>query len=601
MIGVDRSSRRAPLSSEFPRPRVRFDLEDLQNLLRQVQASENVRQVSGASISGALFGSLQDGVSHVRSLQPFSSVLDEAVPNMLSAPGLKGLRLIGWYCVRQTDQAGLSTEDIDFHCAYFPRRTDIALILSRAKTDGYRAELYARSTAGVFSRDDHRFSSFSLPGDPLLINRSLYLAVQSAIADSSGLRPYEITSTSERQDRWQEWKSRVPAFCKPKWLRARHGGSRSKGPYSILGVADLATKAAPIAFPAKSSLAGEQQPTTTRLSREDENLKARALPSGGVRLLRIISLWLVVVMLAATLAIILLRYRPQAFTAKDEGSLAASMGFEAVRSDPGLELHWNASALALKTAKTGVLTITDGSQVRKLELDRAQLETGRVHYVPETQDVNFRLEVYTQNNRNLSESVRILGNTLAGTSSSKADTAHKIPPKDTLTSPNRNSVSNLHRPSAVKPAEAKPNSSMAQLAVRDAQNQPKEASLVAPPPSKPKPVTPGPPVALSDQSGMPSYIGPQPLQKPTPNVTALSAGIDSIREVGVEVYIDDSGRVTNARIVNANSNANSALEKAAISDALQWTFEPARLHGKAISSTHKILFRFNRSHENARR
>ena len=681
--------------------------------------------MSGASISGAVFGSLQNGVSRVRCLRPFASVLNKPRPDTLDEPALKGLQLIGWYCVRQTCQTGLSKDDVEFHCAYFPGPTDIALILCRAEREGYQAELYTRSNAGVFSRNEHRSSSFSLPSDPLLINKSLHIAVQSAIADSSYLRSYEITSTLERQDYWQEWKSRIADFCNPNWLRALPRSSGIKRSYSILGVSNLAVETTQKAFFLKTAPGdrselpirttessgdtavvgtdahlngardvsqnqkiedaraskldyattlsndadslrmqagdGQQKPSTTPLSDEYKegrdgstivgaessnnyrsilsNLKARFISWGRFRKLRIISPVLaviVLIVLAGMLIANLMRHRPQNPMANDEASQATTIGLEPVRSDPGWELHWDAGSPSLRAAKAGVLTITDGSHVRKLELDRSQLLIGRVRYVPETQDVNFRLQIYTQNNRGLSESVRILGNTFSGPSGSTADIAHEIRPAGTSTLPNRNSVSNLHSPSFVKPdSDANLKSSVrgsgnqqshaiganrdelpplsrtplsggtpdarltrskpvAKLAVESVPRQPQKASIAA------KSIARSSAAVLTDPSVMPSYIGPQPLQKPAPNVTSLSAEIGSIRQVEIQVYIDDSGRVTNARVVNADHNASSVLEKAAISAALQWTFEPARLHSHPTSSTHKILFRFNRPHESAR-
>lgn len=105
----------------------------------------------------------------------------------------------------------------------------------------------------------------------------------------------------------------------------------------------------------------------------------------------------------------------------------------------------------------------------------------------------------------------------------------------------------------------------------------------------------------SDHRILPRYVKPQPLQKPMPLLgSALysryaAGGVD----VSVAVHIDATGHVTDARLKDVRHKISSSLqnppilENAALTVAQRWTFEPARLYGKAIESDYNIIFRFS--------
>jgi TonB family protein len=62
-------------------------------------------------------------------------------------------------------------------------------------------------------------------------------------------------------------------------------------------------------------------------------------------------------------------------------------------------------------------------------------------------------------------------------------------------------------------------------------------------------------------------------------------------DVEVEVRIDDSGHVTQARVMKNRSN-NEFLSSAALTAAKEWIFEPAKMYGKGVISDHTIIFHF---------
>jgi hypothetical protein len=83
-----------------------------------------------------------------------------------------------------------------------------------------------------------------------------------------------------------------------------------------------------------------------------------------------------------------------------------------------LDVTWDRNALAVTRAKRGVLSISDGSKRRDLELTGAQLRNGRVLYSRLSGDVNLRLEVFPEGQPTVIESIRVVS----------TDTAPPVPP-----------------------------------------------------------------------------------------------------------------------------------------------------------------------------
>lgn len=73
-----------------------------------------------------------------------------------------------------------------------------------------------------------------------------------------------------------------------------------------------------------------------------------------------------------------------------------------------LDVTWDRNALAVTRARRGVLSISDGSKRRDLELSGAQLRNGRVLYSRLSGDVNLRLEVFPEGEPNVVESIRVV-------------------------------------------------------------------------------------------------------------------------------------------------------------------------------------------------
>ena len=132
-----------------------------------------------------------------------------------------------------------------------------------------------------------------------------------------------------------------------------------------------------------------------------------------------------------------------------------------------LDVTWDRNAAAVTQADRGVLSISDGSHRRDLELTGAQLRNGRVLYSRLSPDVGLRLEVFRAGKESVSESIRIVspepGNRIAAPE----------PPK-----PQPDRVA--ERPAATPPAAAPPSAP-------PISSTPRTAPRVRPPATKTEP------------------------------------------------------------------------------------------------------------------
>lgn len=103
------------------------------------------------------------------------------------------------------------------------------------------------------------------------------------------------------------------------------------------------------------------------------------------------------------------------------------------------------------------------------------------------------------------------------------------------------------------------------------------------------------PAAQPQSPVQPIYRPPHPLNRVIPNFQASGAiNIAHPVQIDVNVSIDETGRVTDARISNEPADSNRILAKQAVAAAKLWTFEPAKVHGQNVPCKHIISFVFER-------
>jgi len=122
-----------------------------------------------------------------------------------------------------------------------------------------------------------------------------------------------------------------------------------------------------------------------------------AVPSEPARRLRRTNVWIPLSFIFLLLGVLVgfqasLSYRP----ARNAGILtdAYSISLAASRSGDYLRIHWDRNSPAVRAAQRAVLTISEGSYNKVVDLDVLQLQNPTVYYRNMSDSVRFRLEVF---------------------------------------------------------------------------------------------------------------------------------------------------------------------------------------------------------------
>ena len=318
---------------------------------------------------------------------------------------------------------------------------------------------------------------------------------------------------------------------------------------------------------------------------------------------------------------------PPTATAKTQVGLQVK-----VNSNGQMDLSWDQTSPDLQTAQGAKLTIIDGTLHRELNIDQGQLRFGRLAYFPNSDDVQFYLEIHLDPTRSIAESVRVLPKLARTPTVLQMTSAAPVRPKaengftssssrslssggDKPVPPAQNSPSRLVQPASG--ARIFP-TALAAAVTSPTALHPSTQEQISPPPSLDSTSsgtinsTPGirlaaaplppPPQITSQQAARPSvrlaapgpaYVPARPLKQVLPN-PQFSAPIRilEVTSVTLQVEINEKGRVAGVHVIRGTSGANAILAAQAVAAAKQWKFEPATLHGKNVPSEHTIVFRF---------
>jgi TonB family protein len=258
-------------------------------------------------------------------------------------------------------------------------------------------------------------------------------------------------------------------------------------------------------------------------------------------------------------------------------------------------------------------------------------------YSPETEDVTFRLELYDQSGRTVTESTRALASIPADQSadsgvhqsqsrpaakqvhgsnrstgvptpsskhstdsaSERASAPHASTHEGANSYKGGRTISAAERkpthianggqllsnatPSGTRPVERRRDTATSNLLARNVES---------PPPASAPATSEISSVTAKTRPSPPVFVPPQPVQKPPPRFRQVGTVSYSVTDVTVLVHIDPNGRVATARLDRNSNNVSRPLALAALDAAKQWTFEPARLHGNNVESDYMIVFRF---------
>lgn len=305
--------------------------------------------------------------------------------------------------------------------------------------------------------------------------------------------------------------------------------------------------------------------------------------------------WMILALLfvitgAVTCAWLLMR-RPVPLSRKDvaiavrDRDTLADLGMRVEAKGQVLMISWNGRSAVMQSARSAVFEISDGGHKRLIHLDPREIANGSVLYQPESSDVALRLNISGPEGWRGSESVRVLnGSKLRHSLNLFANSGTSV-----LRTAQRNRANGQHQQRTATAARL---GNTGRQAIRPASSRtlvPKAAAKLD-----------GNAAALRTSSraarvptrARPVYVPPQPVKQAMPAGVPGSWLIAPV-DIAVEVSIDETGWVIEARLAGGASNINESLARSAVTAAWEWIFRPATMDGKAVSSRHTIVFRFN--------
>jgi len=280
---------------------------------------------------------------------------------------------------------------------------------------------------------------------------------------------------------------------------------------------------------------------------------------------------------------------------------ASILGLSVQRAGENLIVKWDPEVMTNSTG--GILTIRVRDSRRDWVLDRDQLRAGRVLYSVDSNDITFRLEVFDDLKRSRSETLRLLSQPNSESVPGPSD--YTPPPREP-----REAVTARIQP---KPFQAPPSSVAKSAPALPEADLPPSTALITPAPTMPLPSpqisTPrlpelpsgtAEPVPNSGADTVASVTPPVPAKQVAPILPSnLRALIQTRMKVAISVTVDASGKVTEAQGKVETPNSGGALgeflKRAAVEAARQWSFEPARVNGRAVQGTCVIQFEFGPS------
>ncbi len=347
---------------------IRLDFGVVDQVLSEVMQGFGSVPKRGAEVGGLLLGRITEGeptVVHIRDFEPVNSehargpsyLLSEADEERLTAaverwseePPNRDVQVVGVYRSQTRDGLGLSEDDLALFEKRFPGPGQVFLLVKPFATHP--------SVGAFFFREEGALRS-----------ESSYLEFPFRRRDLGG-----GVAAPERME--------APSAAAPPAAAPAEGPEPVPPPprrFTALSLSDDAAPSAP-----------EPPPPAPKLKRNVW------IPLSFIFLL-------VGVMLGFQAAISL---RPAGSATVGREPFLLSLTAE--KSGNTVNLLWDRQAPVILKARSGLLTIADGSFHKSLELDPSQLQNGSVAYRYLTNRITFRLEVFSRNRASVVETVEI--------------------------------------------------------------------------------------------------------------------------------------------------------------------------------------------------
>lgn len=633
--------------------------------------------------------------------------LGDRISETRSSPG-QSSALLGWYVFRGSDTR-LLDRDVEFHNTFFRTPGEVAVILRVDTQGYLSLEILSAKPGGLLSKKNHRvgsWSSASVSALPEHIdvalsdigNDDLYLDVY---------RTAKSLDEAESGGNWERIRKRTARLFPNLGTTPTGAGQESLLGAGLTSPIPLEIPVAPTPqrsvfqsgptvtrtttstedFPDSRSVhptsvhqpfrTRDPQPATPSSVRLEE--RSNSVPQGRPELPAYFPLpvasasnpsrkgigflsataWLLGTILISVLTYIashlyikpiLLKVAAQAstgavITPRESQTPQPAFGLVVNQSGSALELRWDPRSPALQLATSCKLVINDGGLTRAIDMDKAQLTSGRIVYTPVSGDVRFSLEATDSASRTITDSIRVLGNPSEGFSNgTRRHDSRNVPPHK-----NMSDWTTVHHPRLAETQSSSPKTSE-----NRSPGLPENSSalLITPPVSSFPgfngiPAFPASPAFRAEQvnassqalhqksspgissQDLPLRAHPQLRLQVTSSIADQSAAlfaqpIPTQREVrkdspaialykpyptlhhgallgdalvSVVVQVSEAGRVTSVGLDPSNKKVPAEISKQALAAAREWRFLPAKVNGKAVNSTTRIDFLFRPSKE----
>lgn len=298
------------------------------------------------------------------------------------------------------------------------------------------------------------------------------------------------------------------------------------------------------------------------------------------------------------------------------------------REGSELRLNWNAAAPAVAHANSAILWVSDGGQQRRVDLNANVLKQGSFVYSPQSNDVNFRLDLLNVAEQG-TESVRYVGDRVNAPSPAAPPPIEAVVPapkakrvSDDDDNDGDERADRVNPRTRHKPVEVEPKPSTIASVMK-----PPELQQPAPlPPTAPAPVQqvmpkveparvmkprPEPTVSFTTEPIAPhrrtdwvrkvihlgrdkdngEFVPPRTSHEVTPHVPPrLAREMPADVRLELRVSIDRVGAVYDIRLVSVSDPRLADLASAAVS---QWHFEPAQFKDRPIASDLLVTMHFH--------
>jgi hypothetical protein len=289
-------------------------------------------------------------------------------------------------------------------------------------------------------------------------------------------------------------------------------------------------------------------------------------------------------------------------------------------------ISWNRQNRKIRLIKQGTLEIIDGPRHRRIPLDSNEMAVGSVLYTSSSRDMIIRLTLSNGNDPADSEEVRVVAGSISQPQLDTKDSgptaladmhsqvglspiaSPAIPARPSMTQPSvqQTQLASAERGERNDAHSIDPNSSTSKGGSNKfgSASPPMPNGRVSDNPRSHSLATQEPMVDRSRTSGtqdgvrpMPEFAPPQAIKRVMPTGVSTALRINNPVHIDIQVRIDESGRVIDARPANGAAEENQQLLRASIAAAKQWAFQPAMMKGRPVASDALMEFRFGPKHE----